>query len=104
MAFRLQVNFQCTANPRDCLGVEKQWNMDLLQHWAITTEYYIADSPTVLKKDHVSLVPYDSEWLLLAQTEIDKIKSVFPTDAIVDIQHVGSTAIIGLSPKPILDV
>ena len=34
----------------------------------------------------------------------EKIKSVFPTDAIIDIQHVGSTAIADLSAKPILDI
>lgn len=74
------------------------------EHWAITAEEYIADSPAVLKKDHVNLVPYNAEWPVMAQTEIEKIKSVFPVDAIVDIQHVGSTAIVGLSAKPILDI
>jgi GrpB-like predicted nucleotidyltransferase (UPF0157 family)/RimJ/RimL family protein N-acetyltransferase len=74
------------------------------EHWAMTAEDYIADNPTVLKKDHVSLVPYNSEWPLMAQTEIEKIRSVFPADVIVDIQHVGSTAIPGLSAKPILDI
>jgi hypothetical protein len=62
------------------------------EHWAITAEDYIADSPSVLKKDHVNIVPYNSEWPFIAQTEIEKIKSVFPADAIIDIQHVGSTA------------
>lgn len=74
------------------------------EHWAITVEDYIADSPDIQKKDQVKLVPYSSEWPLLAQTEIDKIKSVFPQNAIIDIQHVGSTAIPGLSAKPILDI
>ena len=33
-----------------------------------------------------------------------KIKTVFPVNKIIDIQHVGSTAIVGLSAKPILDI
>lgn len=74
------------------------------EHWAMTAEDYIADSPAVLKKDHVNLVPYHPQWPMMAQAEIDKIKSVFPVDAMVDIQHVGSTAIVGLSAKPILDI
>lgn len=74
------------------------------EHWAITAEEYIADSPAVLKKDLVNLVPYNPEWPVLAQTEIEKIKSVFPADAMIDIQHVGSTAIPDISAKPILDI
>lgn len=84
------------------LKVNDEWRGH--EHWAITAEDYIADTPAVLKKDHVSLVPYNAEWPLMAETEIETIKSVFPPDAILDIQHVGSTAISGLSAKPILDI
>lgn len=35
--------------------------------WAITAEDYIADSPAVLKKDHVNRVPYNAEWTAMAQ-------------------------------------
>lgn len=84
------------------LKINDEWRGH--EHWAITAEDYIADSPDVLKKDHVNLVPYNTEWPLMAQTEIEKIKSAFPIDAIADIQHVGSTAIAGLSAKPILDI
>lgn len=84
------------------LKINNEWRGH--EHWAITAEDYIADSPAVLQKDCVNLVSYDSEWPLLAQIEIDKIKSVFPVDAIIDIQHVGSTAIVGLSAKPIIDI
>lgn len=85
------------------LKVNDEWRGH--EHWAITAEEYIADSPAILKKDHVNLVSYNSEWPSLAQAEIDKIKSIFPVDAIIDIQHVGSTAIPDLSAKkPILDI
>lgn len=84
------------------LKVNDEWRGH--EHWAITAEEYIADTPEVLKKDHVNLEPYNVEWPLMAQTEIEKIKSCFPADAILDVQHVGSTAISGLSAKPILDI
>ncbi len=74
------------------------------EHWVITAEDFIKDSDAVLKNDHVQLVPYHPEWPSLAQAEIDKIKAVFPAHKIIDIQHVGSTAIAGLSAKPILDI
>lgn len=70
----------------------------------MTVEDYLRDSPEVIKKDHVNLVAYNPEWPKLAQLEIDKLKSVFPANTIIDIQHVGSTAILGLSAKPILDI
>lgn len=74
------------------------------EHWAITSEDYIRDNAEVLQKDYVDIVPYNSEWPQLAQDEINKIKSAFPANTINDIQHVGSTAISGLSAKPILDI
>ncbi len=74
------------------------------EHWAMTKEDYLSDSPDVLKKDHVNLVPYHSEWPKLAEAEMDKLRLVFPGSTIIDIQHVGSTAIPGLSAKPILDI
>jgi GrpB-like predicted nucleotidyltransferase (UPF0157 family) len=84
------------------LKIHDQWLGH--EHWAITVEDYLVDSPSVLKKDHVNLESYNAEWPLMAKTEIEKIKSVFPKRTIVDIQHVGSTAIVGLSAKPILDI
>ncbi len=74
------------------------------EHWAMTSEDYLRDSPEVLQKDHVNLVPYNPKWPDLAQMEIDKLKSIFPASTLIDIQHVGSTAISGLSAKPILDI
>lgn len=84
------------------LKINNEWRGH--EHWAITYEDYLIDTSPILKKDQVNIVPYDSQWPKLAQVEIDKIKSVFPLDTIIDIQHVGSTAITGLSAKPILDI
>ena len=84
------------------LKINDEWRGH--EHWAMTSEDYLSDTPGVLKRDHVNLVPYNSEWPKLAQTEIEKLKSVFPVSTIIDIQHVGSTAIPGVSAKPILDI
>jgi GrpB-like predicted nucleotidyltransferase (UPF0157 family) len=40
----------------------------------------------------------------MANAEITKLCSVLPAKKIIDIQHVGSTAIPGISAKPIIDI
>lgn len=74
------------------------------EHWAITYEEYIQDTSEVTQKDHIDLVPYNPQWIELAKTEIEKIRSLFPQGVILDIQHVGSTAIPNISAKPIIDI
>lgn len=56
------------------------------------------------KKDVVDLVSYNPEWPNLAETEIVKILEILPNEPIIDIQHVGSTAIPGMLAKPIIDI
>lgn len=55
------------------------------------------------KKDAVDLVPYNPEWPYMAELEILKIREIFLKDCIIDIQHVGSTAIPGMLAKPVID-
>lgn len=74
------------------------------EHWVITYEEYIQDFPEVTKKDHINIVPNNPEWPTLAKIEIEYIKSLFPKGLILDIQHVGSTAIPNISAKPIIDI
>ncbi len=74
------------------------------EHWAITYEDYIRDNPDLLEKDCIELMPYNSEWPEQAEQEIDTIRQTFPTEFILDIEHVGSTAVPGLSAKPIIDL
>lgn len=84
------------------LKIEEIWRGH--EHWAITYEDYIRDNPDILEKDCIELVPYNPKWPELAGIEINKIRSTFPSEFISDIQHVGSTAIPGLSAKPIIDI
>ncbi len=56
-----------------------------------------------LKRGTVQLVPFKETWAEAFQVEKTALKSALGDNA-VDIQHVGSTAIIGLTAKPIIDI
>ena len=56
------------------------------------------------KEDAIKLEPYNPAWFLLAMREIEKLREVLPACHVLDIQHVGSTAIPGLLAKPIIDI
>ena len=51
----------------------------------------------------VALVPHDENWANEYQTTQNEIKTILG-DNIIEICHVGSTAIKGIAAKPILDV
>lgn len=74
------------------------------EHWAMTYENFIRNDTDVLKKDHVDIVAYNSEWPTKTRIEIKKLREVLPSSKIIDIQHVGSTAIPGMAAKPIVDI
>ncbi len=56
--------------------------------------------------NEVSVTEYDPEWILIFQTERDRIVeavgSLHPQPRVVE--HVGSTAVPGLAAKPIVDI
>ena len=56
-----------------------------------------------LKRGELRLAPYRDEWPLLFESE-KKIIEAAVGYHISDIQHVGSTAIVGMPAKPILDI
>jgi GrpB-like predicted nucleotidyltransferase (UPF0157 family)/RimJ/RimL family protein N-acetyltransferase len=74
------------------------------EHWAMTAEDYIRDDKEVLNKDRIEIVPYNQEWSHLARIAIEEVRANLPRNCVIDIQHVGSTAIPGLSAKPIIDI
>ncbi len=84
------------------LKINNEWRGH--EHWAMTVEDYVRNDPEVLKNDHVDIVPYNSEWPGMASTEINKLRAILPSKKVIDIQHVGSTAIPGASAKPIIDI
>lgn len=56
-----------------------------------------------LNKDVVQLSPYNPQWRNLFEEE-KKILVELIGEHIIDIQHIGSTAIAGIAAKPMLDV
>lgn len=84
------------------LKINNEWRGH--EHWAMTYEDFIRNDADVLKKDHVDIVAYNSEWPTIASIEISKLREILPSSKIIDIQHVGSTAIPGMAAKPIVDI
>ncbi|MFO8544947.1 GrpB family protein [Legionella pneumophila serogroup 1] len=70
----------------------------------MTYEDFIKDNNDVLEKDHIDIVAYNTEWPLLAKIEMAKLRASFPANSVIDLQHVGSTAIPGMAAKPIIDI
>ncbi|MBP3630287.1 MAG: GrpB family protein [Clostridia bacterium] len=56
-----------------------------------------------LHKDKVELHPYDEQWAIEFQKEKQILQGLLSGIAL-DIQHVGSTSIPGISAKPIIDI
>jgi GrpB-like predicted nucleotidyltransferase (UPF0157 family) len=56
------------------------------------------------KDDFIELAPYDDKWPESARVEIAALKNALPAEGVIDIQHVGSTAIIGCMAKPVIDI
>lgn len=58
----------------------------------------------IYKNDCIELTDYDVHWPEMARAEMQKLYDVLPKNYLVDIQHVGSTAIPGMQAKPIIDI
>lgn len=56
-----------------------------------------------LKRGSVELLPYRAEWPRLFEEEKARLQSALGQQ-VLDIQHVGSTAIPGMIAKPIIDI
>jgi GrpB-like predicted nucleotidyltransferase (UPF0157 family) len=55
-------------------------------------------------KEEVAVVPYDPRWPDMFEQERLHLLSCLPADLIRRIEHFGSTAVHGLSSKPIVDM
>ncbi len=54
--------------------------------------------------DEVVIVEYDPRWPVMFQHEAERIGRVLPSDVLLGVEHIGSTAIPGLSAKPVIDI
>lgn len=53
--------------------------------------------------EDISISPYDPKWPQKFQSEKARLLSIFTRD-LLDIEHIGSTAVPGLAAKPIIDM
>ncbi len=56
-----------------------------------------------LKRGTVKLCEHEKEWEIEAQNTISRLKKLLG-NVIKDIQHVGSTSILSIKAKPIIDI
>jgi GrpB-like predicted nucleotidyltransferase (UPF0157 family) len=65
----------------------------------------MTDEESLLAAIHedVTLCPYDPSWPAMFEAERDRLLAIFPAK-FIDIQHIGSTAVHGLSSKPVVDI
>ncbi|MGA2999527.1 GrpB family protein [Bradyrhizobium sp.] len=54
--------------------------------------------------DAVEIVDYDPRWPLLFEEEAERLRAALDPSLVVGLEHFGSTAVPGLSAKPIIDV
>jgi GrpB-like predicted nucleotidyltransferase (UPF0157 family) len=54
--------------------------------------------------DEVHLIEYDPVWPELYAAEDERLKAVLPAGLVSSIEHFGSTAVPGLTAKPIIDI
>lgn len=62
------------------------------------------DRIAVLIKEHIDLVPHDPQWAERYAEVETVLKRILPRMLAQRIAHIGSTAIPGISAKPIIDV
>lgn len=57
-----------------------------------------------LVKEEIAIVPYDSNWPKMFEDEAAFLREKLPQNIVKKIEHFGSTAVPGLSAKPIIDI
>ena len=57
---------------------------------------------TGVPKGKLYMEPYNPEWAVVGQEVVDKLKRVMKKA--IDIRHVGSTAVVGMFAKPLIDI
>jgi len=56
-----------------------------------------------MNSSHEQILPYNPEWVEMYETEVEKLKEVFGKE-LLGIEHIGSTSVLGLDSKPIIDI
>ncbi|MCH2151765.1 MAG: GrpB family protein [Phycisphaerales bacterium] len=64
---------------------------------------YQVEAMMGLEPGQITLVPHDPSWSELAEVELARIHEACP-ERIVEWAHIGSTAVPGISARPVLDL
>lgn len=54
--------------------------------------------------DEIELVPANPDWPRRFAEEAARLRTIIPADLLVDLEHIGSTAVPGLAAKPVIDI
>jgi len=74
-------------------------------HWLCRHVLYRMTKEQLIAQDSIQIEKYSEHWPVLAQQEITNLEKLLSDFSCVKgIQHIGSTAILGLSAKPIIDL
>lgn len=57
----------------------------------------------IIMPQHIIVTEYNPEWTALFEKEAKLIKSILKENCVA-VYHIGSTAVIGLKAKPIIDI
>jgi GrpB-like predicted nucleotidyltransferase (UPF0157 family) len=64
----------------------------------------LSDRIAELTREQVSIVPYDIHWPERYSMEEERLSRALPPALVKRIAHIGSTAVPGMSAKPIIDI
>ncbi|MDO8297040.1 MAG: GrpB family protein [Caulobacter sp.] len=54
--------------------------------------------------DEIELVPANPDWPRRFAEEAARLRAIIPADLLIDLDHIGSTAVPGLPAKPVIDM
>lgn len=54
--------------------------------------------------EKITLSPYNPLWPEHFDRESENIKKIFDSSRLIDIQHYGSTSVVGMTAKPVVDI
>jgi len=85
-----------------------------VQRWAASVECVVEGDAWLKKtleqrieeaiREEISIVLYNPEWSNLFKNEAEFLCSKLPESLIIRIEHFGSTAVVGLAAKPVIDI
>ena len=61
------------------------------------------DSPTT-EGAPITILPHSAEWAELFASEAKVLRTALELWLVAEIEHIGSTAVAGLSAKPVIDI